>query len=366
MPRHNANSRRGIKKSKSGSDPSEPESEFESQYCDPVDIPYDSHSGNGSFRKNIDDSDYVMTPEDVRLRIANDKNVYITKKDVNAIFKRVGFKHKVVDLHKYQIAMIHESYLVDRLTDHKTHKFIRECEPIDPERADNALPLQTVSYERLEFLGDAVIHLALADYLFHRYPDMDQGDLTTNRSKIEKKESLSKYSKALGLHKFVMIGYSYEQVNARITNPSITEDTFEAFVGALKEEVGNLKSLEFVIKVIECLEDIPEVIRTKTNYKDQLMQYFHKVDPTCRHDLRYMDQNFEDKNGHTRYLSKVYDKMTGEFLGEGQGRSKKMAQQRSAKDALLIIELIGNEDDEDEIMEVDFDIDAELEKRGEI
>jgi ribonuclease-3 len=357
------NSSRRLRKSISDSDRSESESENNS----PADVEYESISTNGqNYRKKITDPDYVMTPEDIRLRIMNDKNVYIDEKVINNIFKRVGFKHKVKDLDRFQVAMIHESYLTDRLEDYKTHKFIRECETIDPERADRALPLQTESYERLEFLGDAVIHLALGDYLFHRYPDMDQGDLTTNRSKIEKKESLSKYSKDLGLHKYVMIGYSYEHVNARITNPSITEDVFEAFVGALRLEVGYVKAIEFVIKVIEKLEDIPEVIRTKTNYKDQLMQYFHKVDSNCRHDLRYMDESFEDKNGHTRYHSKVYDKMTGQFLGEGQGRSKKMAQQRAAKDALLRIELIGNEEDDDEIIEVDFDIDAELERRGDI
>lgn len=319
-----------------------------------------------SYRKIIDNPGYVMTSEDIRLRIMNDKNIYITAKDVNSIFKKVGFNHKVKNLDCFQTAMIHESYMISRLTDYKTHKFIRDCEPIDPERAKNALPLQTRSYERLEYLGDCVIHMALGDYLFHRYPNMDQGDLTTNRSKIERKETLSKYSKALGLHKFIMIGYSYEQVNARITNPSITEDVFEAFVGALKEEVGYDRSIEFVIKAVEKLDDLSEVVRTKTNYKDQLMQYFHKIDPTCRHDLRYMDGSFEDKNGQTRYHSNVYDKMTGEFLGDGQGRSKKMAQQRAAKDALLRIELIGNEDDDGEIIEVDFDIDDELEKRGDM
>jgi ribonuclease-3 len=262
--------------------------------------------------------------------------------------------------------MVHESYLVNRLDDPKNTKLIRECEPIDPDRADDALELQTVSYERLEYLGDSVIHLALADYLYHRYPDMDQGGMTSNRSKIEKKESLSKYSKALGLQKYVIIGYSIEQVNGRLTNPSITEDVFEAFVGALKEEVGFVKALDFVIQVIEKLDDIPEIIRTKTNYKDQLMQYFHKVDPRCRHDLKYIDEDFEDRNGKRRYHTRVYDQMTGEFLGEGQGRSKKTAQQRSAKNALLQIELIGNKEDDEEIMEVDFDIDAELEKMNDL
>jgi len=377
MSRHNRFNERKIRKYNSDSDNSESEQEnrnITQLYSDSkqennthINVSIDYVSTNGQkYRKIIDDPEYVMTPEDIRLRIMNDRNVLIDESVINGIFKKVGFKHTVKDLKRFQVAMIHESYLADRLNDYKTQKFIRECEPIDPNRADIALPLQTESYERLEFLGDAVIHLAIGDYLFHRYPDMDQGDLTTNRSKIEKKETLSKYSKALGFHKYVIIGYSYEQVNARITNPSLTEDAFEAFVGVLKEEVGVVRAIEFVIKVIEHLEDIPEIIRTKNNYKDHLMQYFHKVDSTCRHDLRYMDESFDDKSGHTRYHSKVYDKMTGQFLGEGQGRSKKMAQQRAAKDALLRIDLIGNEEEDNEIIEVDFDIDAELERRGDI
>jgi len=312
----------------------------------------------------IEDPDYIMTPEDIRLRIMNDSNVYIKPEDINSVFFRVGFDYKIRHIETYQTAMIHESYMVDRLTDNKTLKLIRDFEPITPDRAAKALPLQIKSYERLEFLGDSVIHYVLAKYLFERYPEMHQGDLTLTRSKIEKKDSLSKYSKELGLHKFVMIGYSIEQVNGRITNPSITEDVFESLVGALLLEAGILKAEEFVIKAIEYLEDIPEIIRTHDNYKDKLMQHYHKIDSKCRHDLRYIDEDFEDKNGKRKYHTRVYDKMTGQFLGEGQGRSKRSAQQNAAKDALLQIGLIGTDENSDEYLEFDFDIDEVLDNQS--
>lgn len=343
--------------SKSSDDKSENKENLGSNYDKFENLPYSL---------KIEDPEYVMTSEDIRLRIMNDNNIYITKQIIDDIFKRVGFNYKVKDLKNFQIAMIHESYIMERLTDNKTAKLIREFDPIDPSRARKAIPLQTESYERLEFLGDSVIHYVLAKYLYDRYPEMHQGDLTLTRSKIEKKESLSKYSKELGLHKYVMIGYSVEQVNGRITNPSITEDIFESLVGALLLEAGIILTEEFIIKTIEYLEDIPEIIRTHNNYKDQLMQYFHKVDSKCRHDLKYIDEDFEDKNGKRKYHTRVYDKMTGQYLGEGQGRSKRSAQQNSAKDALLKLGLIGsicNSDNTDDYFEVDFDIDEEILKQ---
>jgi ribonuclease-3 len=310
----------------------------------------------------ITDPDYVMTSEDITYRILNDKNILITEDAINAIFDRVGFNYKVKDLYTFQTAMIHESYMVDRLTDSKTAKLIRECDSIDPRRAEKALPLQTRSYERLEFLGDSVIHYALAQYLFIRNPNSHQGFLTSKRSQIEKKESLAKYGRKLGLQKYVMIGYSIEQVNGRLIYDSITEDVFEAFVGALNLEAGIDQTSKFVIKAYEELGDYAEDVRTNDNYKDQLMQHFHKIDPNYRHDLKYSDEDFEDKNGKRKYHTRVFDRMNGDFLGEGVGKSKKEAQQNSAKNALLRIELIGNEDNEDEFLDIDCDIDAELEK----
>ena len=74
-------------------------------------------------------------------------------------------------------------------------KLLKEIEPITDER--NAIPLQENSYEVLEFLGDAVIHSVIAEYLFRRYPEKDQGFLTKLRTKIEKGETLNKFSRKL-------------------------------------------------------------------------------------------------------------------------------------------------------------------------
>lgn len=298
-----------------------------------------------------------LTDEEIKLRIMNDKNIMITKEYIDSVFARVGFDHTVKNIELFQTSMIHESYTTSITTNRKVLRTLRPFEMIDPKRATQALPLFDTSYERLEYLGDSVIHYALAQYLFDRYPDRQEGFLTTTRSKIEQKITLSKYAKELGFQKYAIIGYYVEQENSRISDESLTEDIFEAFVGALNIEVGIVRACDFVIRVIETIGDLAEIIRTETNYKDQLMRHFHRIDPNCRHDLKYVDQQIDLGNDKKRFDVNVYDKMTGQYLGEGSGRTKQKAEKRAAKNALLRLGLIGGFADDDEVIEVDFDVD---------
>jgi ribonuclease-3 len=223
------------------------------------------------------------------------------------------------------------------------------------------MPLCAKSYERLEYLGDSILRHAIGKYLFHRYPNKDEGFLTTNRSKMENKYALSALARKFGLQKYAVISRHIEQANARTSYVTLTEDIFEAFLGALNLEIDDNKTIEFIWKIIEQEYDVPETIRTKNNYKDQLMQYFHKFD-TVKHDLKYTDKEIETDDGKKRYVTIVSDKNTGEQLGIGSGRSKKSAQQRSAKDALIKLNLIGNDmEPEEEYFEYNGNIEKELE-----
>lgn len=113
----------------------------------------------------------------------------------------------------------------------------------------------------------------------------------------------------------------------------------------------------------EKIGDIAEVFRTNNNYKDQLMRYFHKI-YDVRHDLTYVDQEYKNSDGMKRYKTIVYDKDSGDELGQGSGSSKKKSQQRAAKNALLQLELIGVKDNDDEYYEYNnnINIDDELKK----
>lgn len=294
-------------------------------------------------------------------RLLNEKNIPITEQFVNGIFERVGFEHKVINIDNFQRAMIHSSYLKSSVSNQKIIKLLKDISPIDSKYIDSCMTLCEHSYERLEYLGDSILRHAIGKYLFHRYPHKEEGFLTTNRSKMENKHTLSALSRMFGLQKYAVIARHIEQANGRTTYITLTEDIFEAFLGALNLEIDDNRTIEFIWKIIEKEYDVVEIIRTKENYKDQLMQYFHKFD-IVKHDLIYIDEEIESKDGKKRYVTIVSDKNTKEKLGIGYGRSKKSAQQRSAKDALIKLNLIGNNDDiEDEYFEYNGNIEKEIE-----
>ena len=305
-----------------------------------------------------------LTETQIIHRILNEHNKPITEEFINGIFERVGFDHRIKNLQYYQQSMIHESYIFNQTTNPKTIKLLKEVQPIDPQLIDRCMPLQQHSYERLEFLGDSVLRHGIGKYLYTRFPEEDEGFLTSNRSKMENKFALSKLARKFSMHTYAVIARSVEQVNGRISYINITEDIFEAFIGAVNLEVGDDRSIDFIWKIIEYELDIAETIRTQKNYKDILMQYFHKID-VVRKDLLYEDYEVE-VNGKRKFRTIVREKGTMMQLGCGSGKSKKSSQQHAARDALIKIGLLKNKNNEnDEYFDIDakyIDIDMELNK----
>lgn len=288
----------------------------------------------------------TISNRDIIRKTLNEYNIPITKKFINNLFKRVGFNYKVKNIDIFQQAMVHTSYLKSSVKN-MAYKDIKNLEDIDfIDESKDCMPLQEKSYERLEFLGDSILRHSIGKYLYLRYPDADEGFLSNNRSKLENKNSLSKISKELELHKYAVISRYIENANGRCVHISLTEDIFEAFIGALNLETTDDKTCEFIWKVIDTVVDMTETIRTDVNYKKQIMQLFHKK-YSVKHDLKYVDNEYE-LNGQKRYKSVVIDKFNGEELGYGTGRSKQSAQQRAAKNCLLKLNKIGTEDEDDE------------------
>ena len=322
-------------------------------------------TNNNDVNNDVINNDLLhqMPPNEVRSRLLNEKNIPITEDFVNSIFQRVGFNHKVINLHNFQLAMIHESYLESNLTDSKVIKLIREnnIQPLDEKTQKKCIPLQKLSYDRLEFLGDSIIRHALSKYLYARFESANECFLTQNRSKIENKFALSDLAKKFGLQNYIVIDKHIELMNGRISYISITEDAFEAFVGALNLEIDDIRTVEFMWLLIEKELDIAETIRTQNNYKDKLMQHFHKID-IVKHDLQYKDEEFDSLEGYRKFKTIVYDKNINKALGVGSGRSKKSSQQRAAKDALIKLGLLGNDDENDDEYRIDGNIDEEINK----
>lgn len=303
-------------------------------------------------------TDVKLSSDDIRNRILNECNIPITAEFINKIFAKLNFLHKVKKLHNFQQAMIHSSYIENNLTNPKTIKLLKDVTPIDASLRDTCMPLQKASYERLEFLGDSIIRHSIGKYLFMRYPEEDEGFLTRNRSKMENKNALSNLARKIGIQKYAVIARNIELANGRTMLTNITEDIFEAFIGALNLEVGDDQAVDFIWKIIEYELDLAETIRTQNNYKDMLMRHFHKIDHV-RHDLAYEDHEFET-NGKKRYKTVVRDKNTRSELGSGIGKSKKQSQQNAAKNALILLGIIHSDDDMAEYYEYQGDVDKEL------
>jgi dsRNA-specific ribonuclease len=286
--------------------------------------------------------------------VLNENNKLIKATFINNIFKDYGLDHKVKNLENFQLAMIHKSYLKSVQINEKMMKLIKEVPPIDEKLKKNSIPLQENSYETLEFLGDAVIHMILANYLYKRFSNKDPGFLTVLRTKIEKGETLNKLSRKINLHEYAIFARNIELAGGRHNNVNIMEDIFEAFMGALSLETTFENCKIFMTNLIENNIDFADMINTEDNYKEMLMQYFHKqgfkTTPTYN-----LIEIIEDKP-KKKFVMGAYDP-DKKLIGTGTGNSKTFAAQIAAKNALIKFNVIKNNDEssDDEIYEIEND-----------
>lgn len=290
---------------------------------------------------------------DQKLYVLNEKNILITKKFIKELLKKYGnIEHKIKNLDNFQTAMTHTSYLIrepeTNTNKNKTSKNKTNLEPI--ENPDDAIQLQEKSYERLEFLGDAVIHLILAEYLYKRYEKQDEGFMTRLRTKIENSDTLADLCQCIGLNKYILLSKYIEVNGGRENNRSILEDSFESFMGALLLDAGFNICNKFFVNLLEHEVDFANLLSTKTNFKDILLQHFHKEK---YEDPIYSPMDVSGPEHKKSFTMCVICRKTptddGIVVGIGVGASKKKGEQEAAKDALMnYFKVIGNENDSDQ------------------
>lgn len=290
--------------------------------------------------------------------ILNEKNVLITSDYIERLMAKYNVNYKVKNLSYFQNAMVHISYMKrsDEYWENlKVKNTNKDLEPIsDPSLA---LPLMKNSNERLEFLGDSVIKLIIASYLYNRYDSEGEGFMTKLRTKIENGESLSEFSKIIGLNKYIMISRHIEHNNGRTSNISVLEDAFEAFIGALKLDSNYDTCERFIINLIETSIDFSNMLKEETNYKDVLLRYAHQKkwgDP------RYSVSNISGNDNNHNKLFTVFVKIATrgnnpQIMATGVGSSKKKAEQNAALNTLInqnIIKNVNAEDSDDSMEEL--------------
>ncbi len=274
--------------------------------------------------------------------IYNENNILITKEFIQKVLKKGGIKKKINNLNIWQQGFIHESYC------HKTdfirmEKFYGRMEDLPPNSDSNILPLQNNTMERLEWLGDGILQSVIANYLYKRYENEDEGFLTKLRSKLVKTDTLAKLSKLLGFEKYIIMSKHLEEIGNGRNDDKIVEDAFESFLGAMSLEFGEEDEVEgyrvcrdFIIKIYEDNVDFTALIMKDDNYKDQLMRYFHQiydhVYPT--YELKETEILINERGKEMKKFHVVVRNIENEIIGEGVSFNKKEAEMKAAKAAL--------------------------------
>jgi ribonuclease-3 len=229
------------------------------------------------------------------------------------IEKIIGMKP--IDINKYRKAFVHKSVV----------KNAKECSEL-PEYMKE-------SYERYEFLGDSVLNLVVAKYLFNKYPNSHEGNLTKIRTKLVNGKTLAKFATILNLNEFLILNYKVENINGR-TNNRILEDVFESLICSINLDLGFSHAEKFILTLIEKHINFDEIL-IDDNFKDILLRFCqNKFGNTPTYTI-------VDTSGppHNRSFKTVccIDNIEYKY---GRGKNKKEAEQISARETLKHFKII--------------------------
>ncbi|MFC1847784.1 ribonuclease III [Chloroflexota bacterium] len=208
------------------------------------------------------------------------------------------------DISILQQSLVHRSYL---------------NENPDPNLASN---------ERLEFLGDAVLGYVVAEEIYHRFPDMSEGELTTLRSALVRGETLGRVAMTLGLGEYIYLGHGEEESGGR-SRPRNLSCALEAVMGAVLVDQGLEPARDFILRILGT--ELERAIEDKlvADYKSRLQQIIQserKITPVYR--------TVEEMGPDHAKVFTVVVLAGNSILGRGSGRSKRAAEMEAAREAL--------------------------------
>jgi ribonuclease-3 len=180
------------------------------------------------------------------------------------------------------------------------------------------------SNERLEFLGDSVLGMITAAYLFKKFPFKDEGFLTEIRSRMVSRESLNVLGRKLGLDEVI----EYEnQKKTILSRSSMYGDALEAFIGAIYLDKGFAFTQNFIIsKILTQYFDLEIVVQNNPNFKSLLIEWAQKEGKKVLFSL-------DEEGLHHNKEFTAFVLLDGEKISEGKGYSKKKAEQTAAMKA---------------------------------
>jgi dsRNA-specific ribonuclease len=324
------------------------------------------------------DDDIVRTEDGLIFNPYNPLNVKITLSEVQSILSKYGLPATVDNVALYERAFVHRSY-----TKRPGFENIQQNITI-VERPPDCMPLSSKSNERLEFLGDGVLECVTKYLLYRRFPKADEGFMTEKKIAIVKNEAIGKIALEMGLHKWLILSKHAEEKKIR-TNLKKLGCLFESFIGALfldfnkvvvKDEESWFQNMfvtgpgfqmaqKFIESVFEKHIDWVALIQNDDNYKNILQvkiqkefkvtphyleiehdlelgykmgvylclgQAIHTVSPTHATDISVF-KNFRAIQDYVAEKGRVFI-----FMGEGQHKIKRKAEQIACDEAIKFIE----------------------------
>ena len=208
------------------------------------------------------------------------------------------FSIKPNNIHLYELAFLHESY--------SNENDIFEC------------------YERLEFLGDAVLDLVVSEFLYNMDSNLTEGQLTRMRSNYVCKKAIYIYSTEIGLDKYIKLGAGPNLTRREID--SVVSDVFESFIGALYLDLGLESVKEFLSKTV-----LPHIKNRDIFFYDYKSELKQLCDQDCLEIIYELINEEGEPHEKTFTIAAI---INGKNYGTGTGGSKKEAEQDAAKMAL--------------------------------
>ena len=216
------------------------------------------------------------------------------------LLKKLKIVYK--DIAIYEQALTHPSYNGDANTKHQ-------------------------DYEKLEFMGDAVLGYVTADLVYKNRPELSEGNLTKLRSVLVSTKPLAAYARSINLPEYIRIGHSIT-LNQVKESDKILENVLEALIGAIYLDAGLKNAYGLIMKLL--LNDIKNYdVDDLTDYKSKLQE---EIQAESRDAVQYVTVE-QTGPAHDRTF-KVNVLFNGIVLGTGEGKSKKKAEEMAAKSAL--------------------------------
>lgn len=188
---------------------------------------------------------------------------------------------------------------------------------------------KVINNERLEYLGDAILDAIIADYLYTRFPDKNEGFLTQLRAKLVKRKMLNKLADNLGLSPLLV-----SRTNADQPKFNLLGNALEALIGAIYLDKGYVRAKGYVIrKVLNKYVDLEKLSVKESDFKSRIIEWAQKN----KQEINFVSREDSNEGSNvTQYTAKLI--LEEKEIGSGSGHSKKEAEQKAAEQALSHID----------------------------